>query len=64
MDSFFLFALAKRAFRDCMKKYGRACSFHDHAEEFGAKKIIDKINVYFVQSEVTYKKDPVWSTCG
>ena len=53
-----------QAFRDCMKKYGRARSFHDHAEEFGAKKIIDKINVYFVQSEVTYKKDPVWSTCG
>jgi hypothetical protein len=53
-----------QAFRDCMKKYGRARSFHDHAEEFGAKKIIDKTNVYFVNSDVTYKKDPVWSTCG
>lgn len=53
-----------KAFRDCMAKYGRARSFHDHAEEFGAKKIIDKTNVYFVNSDVTYKKDPVWSTCG
>ena len=52
------------AFRACMKKYGRARAFHDHAEEFGAKKIIDKTNVYFIDSDITYKKDPVWSTCG
>lgn len=53
-----------KPFRDCMNKYGRARSFHDHAEEFGAKKIIDKTNVYFIESDITYKKDPVWSTCG
>jgi hypothetical protein len=53
-----------KPFRDCMAKYGNARSFYDHAEEFGAKKIIDKTNVYFVNSDVTYKKDPVWSTCG
>jgi hypothetical protein len=53
-----------KPFRDCMKKYGRARAFHDHAEEFGAKKIIDKTNIYFTVSDVTYKKDPVWSTCG
>ena len=53
-----------KPFRDCMDKYGRARSFYDHAEEFGAKKIIDKTNVYFVESDITYKKDPVWSTCG
>ena len=53
-----------KPFRDCMAKYGRARSFHDHAEEFGATKIISKTNVYFIESDVTYKKDPVWSTCG
>ena len=53
-----------KPFRDCMAKYGRARSFYDHAEEFGAKKIIDKTNVYFIESDITYKKDPVWSTCG
>ena len=53
-----------KPFRDCMDKYGRARSFHDHAEEFGAVKIIDKTNVYFKDSGVTYKKDPVYSTCG
>jgi hypothetical protein len=52
------------AFRACKKKYGKARSFHDHAEEFGAKKIFDKTNVYFVGCDMTYKKDPVWSTCG
>jgi hypothetical protein len=53
-----------KPFRDCMAKYGRARSFYDHAEEFGAKKIFDKTNVYFVESDITYKNDPVWSTCG
>jgi hypothetical protein len=53
-----------KPFRDCMSKYGKARSFYDHAEEFGAKKIFDKINVYFVDSDITYKKDPVYSTCG
>jgi hypothetical protein len=47
-----------------MNKYGKARAFHEHAEEFGAKKIIDKTNVYFTESDITYKKDPVWSTCG
>jgi hypothetical protein len=47
-----------------MKKYGRARAFHDHAEEFGAKKIIDKTNIYFTESDYIYKKDPVYSTCG
>ena len=53
-----------KAFRDCMAKYGKARAFHDHAEEFGATKIISKTNVYFIESDITYKKDPVWSTCG
>lgn len=53
-----------KPFRDCMNKYGRARSFYDHAEEFGATKIFDKMNVYFIQSDITYKKDPVYSTCG
>ena len=53
-----------KPFRDCMKKYGKARAFHDHAEEFGCKKIIDKTNIYFIESDITYKKDPVWSTCG
>lgn len=53
-----------KPFRDCMAKYGRARSFYDHAEEFGAKKIFDKTNVYFIESDISYKKDPVWSTCG
>jgi hypothetical protein len=53
-----------KPFRDCMNKYFKARSFYDHAEEFGAKKIIDEINVYFTESDVTYKNDPVWSTCG
>lgn len=53
-----------KPFRDCMKKYGKACAFYEHAEEFGAKKIIDKTNVYFKKCNITYKKDPVWSTCG
>ena len=47
-------------FRDCMAKHGKACSFHEYAETYGFKKTIDKINVYFVDSDVTYKKDPVW----
>lgn len=52
------------SFRDCMNKYGRARSFYDHAQEFGAKKIFDSTNVYFKESNITYKKDPVYSTCG
>ena len=52
-----------KPFRECMAKYGKARSFYDHAEEFGAKKIIDKVNVYFVDSNVSYKEDPVWSIC-
>jgi hypothetical protein len=63
-EEVYILGESDKAFRDCMDKYGRARSFHDHAEEFGAKKIIDKTNVYFIQSDVTYKKDPVWSTCG
>jgi hypothetical protein len=47
-------------FQDCKAKYGKACSFHDHAEKYGFKKTIDKINVYFTDSDITYKKDPVW----
>lgn len=53
-----------KPFRDCMKKYFKARSFYDHAEEFGAKKIFDKTNVYFIDSDVDYRNDPVWSTCG
>lgn len=53
-----------KPFRDCMAKYGKACAFHEHAEEFGAKKIISETNIYFVESDITYKNDPVWSTCG
>jgi hypothetical protein len=53
-----------KPFRDCMNKYFKARSFYDHAEEFGAKKIFDKTNVYFIDSDVNYKNDPVWSTCG
>jgi hypothetical protein len=52
-----------KPFRDCMSKYGSARAFHDCAEEFGAKKIFDKMNVYFIQSDISYKNDPVWSTC-
>ena len=52
------------AFRGCMGKYGRARSFYDHAEEFGAEKIIDTTNIYFLHSDVSYIDDPVWSTCG
>lgn len=63
-EEVYILGESDKAFRDCMEKYGRARSFHDHAEEFGAKKIIDKTNVYFIQSDITYKKDPVWSTCG
>jgi hypothetical protein len=62
-EEVYILGESDKAFRNCMKKYGKARSFHDHAEEFGAKKIIDKINVYFIDSDVTYKKDPVWSTC-
>lgn len=63
-EEVYILGESDKAFRDCMNKYGRARSFHDHAEEFGAKKIIDKTNIYFMQSEITYKNDPVWSTCG
>ena len=52
-----------KPFRDCMSKYGKAREFHDHAEEFGATEIISKTNVYFKECKITYKKDPVWSTC-
>jgi hypothetical protein len=63
-EEVYILGESDKPFKDCMKKYGRARSFHDHAEEFGAKKIISKTNVYFKESGVTYKKDPVWSTCG
>ena len=63
-EEVYILGESDKPFRDCMNKYGRARSFHDHAEEFGAVKIIDKTNVYFIESDVTYKKDPVWSTCG
>lgn len=63
-EEVYILGESDKPFRDCMAKYGKARSFHDHAEEFGAEKIFDKINVYFVDSDVTYKKDPVWSTCG
>jgi hypothetical protein len=53
-----------KPFRDCMNKYGNARTFYDCAEEFGAKKLYDKMNVYFIESDVTYKNDPVYSTCG
>lgn len=63
-EEVYILGESDKPFRDCMKKYGKARSFHDHAEEFGATKIISKTNVYFTDSDVTYKKDPVWSTCG
>ena len=63
-EEVYILGESDKPFRDCMKKYGKARAFHDHAEEFGAKKIIDKTNIYFVDSDVTYKNDPVWSTCG
>ena len=63
-EEVYILGESDKPFRDCMKKYGKARSFHDHAEEFGATKIISKTNVYFVDSDVTYKNDPVWSTCG
>lgn len=53
-----------KPFRDCMEKYGKARYFHDCAEEFGAKKIFDKMDVYFMESDVDYLNDEVWSTCG
>lgn len=53
-----------KPFRDCLNKYGKARYFYDCAAEFGAVKIIDKTNVYFTESDYTYKKDPVYSTCG
>ena len=63
-EEVYILGESDKPFRDCMKKYGKARAFHDHAEEFGAKKIIDKTNVYFVECDISYKKDPVWSTCG
>lgn len=63
-EEVYILGESDKPFRDCMTKYGRARSFHDHAEEFGAKKIIDKTNIYFIESDYTYKKDPVYSTCG
>ena len=63
-EEVYILGESDKPFRDCMDKYGRARSFHDHAEEFGAVKIIDKTNVYFIESDIAYKKDPVWSTCG
>lgn len=53
-----------KPFRDCMKKYGHARDFYDYAEEFGAEKIINKIDTFFIESDISYKNDPVWSTCG
>lgn len=53
-----------KPFRECKKKYGRARSFYDHAEEFGAVKIYDKMDTYFIQCDKSYKNDPVYSTCG
>lgn len=63
-EEVYILGESDKPFRDCMKKYGRARAFHDHAEEFGAKKIIDKTNIYFTESDYIYKKDPVYSTCG
>ena len=63
-EEVYILGESDKPFRDCMKKYGKARSFHDHAEEFGATKIISKTNVYFTDSDVKYKNDPVWSTCG
>lgn len=63
-EEVYILGESDNAFRNCMNKYGKARTFHDHAEEFGAKKIIDKTNVYFTESDIAYKKDPVWSTCG
>lgn len=60
----YILGQSDKPFRDCMNTYGHARDFYDCAEEFGAKKIYDKINVYFTESGYTYKKDPVWSTCG
>jgi hypothetical protein len=63
-EEVYILGESDKQFRDCMEKYGRARAFHDHAEEFGASKIIDKTNVYFMECDISYMKDPVWSTCG
>lgn len=63
-EEVYILGESDKPFRDCKKKYGKARSFHDHAEEFGATKIISRTNVYFKESNISYKKDPVWSTCG
>lgn len=63
-EEVYILGESDKPFRDCMNKYGKARAFHDHAEEFGANKIIDKTNIYFVESDISYKNDPVWSTCG
>ncbi len=63
-EEVYILGESDKPFRDCMAKYGKARSFHDYAEEFGATKIISKTNVYFTESDVAYKKDPVYSTCG
>jgi hypothetical protein len=63
-EEVYILGESDKPFRGCMSKYGKARAFHDHAEEFGATKIISKINVYFTESDISYKKNPVWSTCG
>ena len=41
-EEVYILGESDKPFRDCQKKYGKARSFHDHAEEFGATKIISK----------------------
>ena len=44
-EEVYILGESDKPFRDCMSKYGRARDFHDHAEEFGATKIISKTKI-------------------
>lgn len=63
-EEVYILGTTDEAFRACKRKYGRARSFHDHAEEFGAVKIFDEMFTWFIESDKKYRDDPVWSTCG
>ena len=48
-------------YHDCCKKYGRYHSLLDHREEY-THRIIEEADVEFINSDVDYNNDEIWSS--
>lgn len=48
-------------YHDCCKKYGRYHSLLEHREEY-THRIIEEADVEFVNSDVSYSNDEIWSS--